>query len=92
MATRSSLFLSTLVGEFVEILATYETAEKMPLVIHGYLLDVDDEFYYIGDNPLEVRSVVKKDHVTFIEIMQTVDPNTAMLEEMPVPVKEEENN
>jgi len=92
MSTRNSLFLTTLVGEFVEILATYETSAKMPLVIHGYLLDMDDDFYYIGNNPLEVRSVVKKDHVTFIEIMQTVDTNTAMLEEMPVPVKEEESN
>lgn len=90
----SDLFWVTFVGEYVEVLCKFETPEsgRMPLAIQGYMLDVDDKYYYIGKNPLEVISAVDKNDVAYICIIEQIDPAVQMLQEMPVPKAEEENN
>jgi hypothetical protein len=81
----SELFWTTFIGEYVEILCKYETSERMPLSVIGYLLDIDDIYYYIGAGPLQVESALKKEDVCFISIINNVDPTTQMLEDMPIP-------
>lgn len=90
----SDLFWVTFVGEYVEVLCKFETPEsgRMPLAIKGYMLDVDDRFYYIGNSPLEVISAVNKDDVAYICVIDNIDPAVEILQNTPVPEAEEEIN
>jgi len=74
-----SLFFSVFAGELVEFMTTQmstvitqteegtETGEY-PWAITGYLLDEDENFYYIGRSPIEVSSAIKKDIVIGVSI------------------------
>lgn len=93
----SDVFFSTFIGEFVEILAQYkmsntETGETYPLVIQGYILDADVDNYYMGTGPSEVTSLIKRDIVAHMSIMEEVDPELQILTQMPDPQAEEEIN
>jgi hypothetical protein len=90
----SDIFWSTFVGEYVEIACEFETTTsgKLPVALQGYLLDADEEYYFLGKNPIEISSTVKRDKIAYIEIIEDVDQATMILEEMPVPETEEENN
>ena len=85
---KDDLFWVSFMGEFVEILAKYETSEKMPLNIQGYMLDTDDTFYYIGDNPLEVNAAIRKTDVCFIAVVEHKDPGVQILEDMEIDQEE----
>lgn len=59
----------------------------------GYLLDVDDNYYYLGDTPNSVTQAVRKNFV--IQIRLTIDDNdgyVSILDKMPVPENNEEIN
>lgn len=88
----SDLFFATFLGEYVEILAKYETTERVPLTINGYLLDMDNDFYFTGENSLEVNAAVRKSDVVFISIIPKLDPGTEILENFEVPEDENESN
>ena len=99
----SQTFMQTFIGEKVEIVAqiyqhhTEETQDGMrgisaPLIIHGYILDVDSDFFYIGDGPHEITRCIRKDLVGFVEVLQERSEFDAILEQMPTPTKKEEEN
>lgn len=88
----SDVFWISFAGQFVEILCKYETAEKMPLVIQAHLVDIDDEYYFLGENPIEVDSAVKKADVVFMATIKTKNPMMEVLEDMAAPETEEEVN
>ena len=90
----SELFWGTFIGEYVEVLCKFETPDsgKLPLAVQGYMLDADDRYYYIGQNPLEVTSVINKDDVAYIALIENIDPAMQILEDLPLPETDEENN
>lgn len=88
----SDLFFATFLGEYVEILTKYEAGDQGKMMVQGYLLDMDNDYYFIGHNEFEVSAAIKKDNVSFISISSKVDPNVELLENMPVPDDEYENN
>lgn len=88
----SDTFWVTFAGEYCELLCKYETSERMPLVIQAHLVDMDKEYYYLGDNPIEVDSAVKRADVAFISVIKPKNPAIEMLEEMPEPKNEEDVN
>jgi hypothetical protein len=88
----SELFWVTFTGEFVELLCKYETSQRMPLVIQGYMLDIDQDYYYIGANALEVSSAIRKTDVAYIQILKEADPTLEVLENMPMPDDEHDAN
>jgi hypothetical protein len=79
-----SLFFSVFAGELVEFMTTQmstittqtdegtETGEY-PWAIKGYLLDEDENFYYIGRSPTEVTSGIKKDVVIAVAIIDVFE-------------------
>ncbi len=80
----SKVFSSTFIGEYVEIICkTPDTTTK--LQVTGFLLDHDADYYYIGQNPIEVHAAVKKEIVEIIYISEETDSATEMLHEMEIP-------
>ena len=86
------LFWNTFMGEYVEILCRTENPDKMPLVVQGYLLDRDDDYYYMGEGILEVDAAIKKNDVVIISNRKEKDATLEVLENMPLPFKPEGHN
>lgn len=86
---KKDLFWTTFMGEFVEILTRVDSPDRMPLVAQGYLLDRDDEYYYLGEGILEVDAAIKKTDVVIITSRKEKDPTLEVLENTPIPFRPE---
>lgn len=73
---KTSMFFKTFAGSFLNIYTSLQTAQSVeseegtahsdtPLVFQGYLLDKDDEYYYLGSTPDEVNCSIRIDEVKF---------------------------
>jgi hypothetical protein len=97
-------FYEIFVGELVELTTReqisgfYEDEEngpvqfQEPMVITGYLIDIDEGMYLLGQTEDEVREAVHAEQVWRIRI---IDPSSLIkgtLEKFPVPDKPEEVN
>ncbi len=60
--------------------------------VQGFILDMDDEFYYLGNTPEEIVRAVKRENVVYIEILNPDNEYRAILDEMEVPKDEAEKN
>lgn len=96
-----SLFFMNFQGELMNFLldtslnSVVETEEgiqstEMPLSIQGYLVDEDDQFYYIGDIPpnldkITIDKAVSKSRVILAQILQIPDQLTQILDDIPKP-------
>lgn len=100
--TPTDVFSMVFLMEHVEILTKVrlnqgiETPDgivdhESPLVVQGYILDVDDEYYYIGTTVEEVTEAVKKDVVDHISIIKVKDNFDEILDDMPTPTKKDFN-
>lgn len=91
----SEVFWATFIGELVSIMCSVDDPHgsgKTHLAVRGYFLDSDEEYYYLGEGPLQVDVALKKSLVTLIEISKEKDETLAVLENLPIPDKEEEKN
>jgi len=94
---KSDVFWATFTGEFVEILCEDVSIgeNRLPLTVQGFLLDMDDEYLFIGEGPIEINAAVKKRLIAFISIIDPEDKKEEfleILEDMPVPEGEDEIN
>ena len=91
------------IGEFVEmatnvIVSRSEQNEDSvitsnePLSIQGYLLDIDDEFYYIGSTPDGMSAVIRRENVMLMTITEEENLLEDILNSMDVPTNKEEIN
>lgn len=98
-----NLFNITFIGEYVEIgmnlTDTYstETAEGYQsgtalATLRGYLLEVDDEYYYIGETPDAVEKAIRKEHVLTIDIVDQDKVFDKILEELDTPEDRSKSN
>jgi hypothetical protein len=66
-------------GEYITILLNKDTKQTIeidgrlqiiqsPALIQGYLIDEDDEYYYIGHNESSFNQVVNKRYIVHIEL------------------------
>ena len=99
----NDLFFMTFVGEFVSILSTMDKTamvqteegiveESIPLVFQGYMLDMDDEYYYLGETQREVNRAIKKTSVNAIEIADQHDEFSEILDKAEVPSNKKNYN
>jgi hypothetical protein len=80
----SDIFGVTFIGEYVEIICKASDDEQGKLIVRGYMLDIDDDYYYLGANPLEVNTAVKKDWAGLIAVTDDIDPAVEMLNDFDV--------
>lgn len=64
----------------------------LPLNIQGYLLDYDENYYYVGHNPIEIDSAIKRKDISMISIHEPTDPTLEVLQDMPEPETDEDIN
>lgn len=66
-------------GEFVVILLNKDTKQTVemdgrlqivysPAIVEGFLIDEDDEYYYIGHSPKSFDQVINKKYIVHIEL------------------------
>ena len=88
-------FFRTFIGENVEVITigrlTVEDIDEVsvkstaPLSFAGKLIDVDDEYYYLGEDENNIQVSIQRDKVISINLVKQVDPLTEMLENAPIP-------
>lgn len=86
-------FILAFMGEYINVVTDImildyaqneaQTMEQnAPMVARGYLLDEDDKFVYLGDNPLEITQAISKNKVAMIQVERKKSKYEEMLEEM----------
>ena len=96
-------FLLSFVGEYVNIvtdimIAEYTSTEdgpleqSVPMVCRGYVLDIDNEYVYLGEDPFEVSQAAKKNRIVLIQRELKRTQYDEILEGLADPKKEEDIN
>lgn len=88
-------FFTTFIGEYVEVICNkgiHYNDHTVPVATSGFLLDVDEEFYYLSQDGQSVTSAVKKIDVTVIEIINQKTIEDQLLEQAKVPENKEDGN
>jgi hypothetical protein len=65
--------------------------ESMPILYEGILLDIDNDYLYLGHSINEINSAVRKSHVVHISVKQETNVLEEILQSMPDPKKEDIN-
>lgn len=88
-----SIFFDTFIGEYVEVLTKIittkreETEDRLiqsnkPIILQGYMLDMDKEYYYLGNASDNIVSAIRKDEVVYVEIVDKKDELDLKLDDM----------
>lgn len=82
----NDLFFLTFIGEFVSLhyRITSDTGTMLS-TIEGYLLDIDEKFYFVGPSAGEITVALEKSNVFLIEAVQQVDPELDILKNYTIP-------
>lgn len=86
-------FFLAFVGEFIEIVARLsdENSEESIKTV-GYLLDYNDEYYFLGHTPEEISHCVKRSKVTLINTLNPDNLYQEILEDMEIPKNDRDKN
>lgn len=90
------------IGEFINVITDIMIVEYVqndaqtleqnaPMVAQGYLLDVDDMYLYLGENPLEVSQAIARSRITMVRTDRKKSKFEEMLDEMGDPNREDIN-
>lgn len=100
---QASGFFSIFVGELMALtlklkLTGQEASDdgsvsmsEEPLQIMGYLLEEDENYYFLGEDPRQATVAVKKDEVMFAMVVQPADIEDSVLDGIPNKPKGEWN-
>lgn len=99
---KSNLFYNIFVGEYVIFITKLSTKkvqqtedqiyeENTPIALEGFLLDMDDQYFYVGQDSDEVVSAIKRDEVIQVQITNPYDALEEALNSMPDPTDTEIN-
>lgn len=91
-----SIFYKTFIGEYVFLLTAIMTSkaevhdEQMievnkPIKLLGYLLDMDSEYYYVGETPNKISQAIKIQDVCHVEIAEFRDSKDELLDRFDIP-------
>ena len=100
---KKDLFYNIFIGELVEITtkSTIKTVKQeedqiteqtVPVIFQAYLLDMDEEYYYLGQDPDEVFSALRKDQCIYIAIVRENSILDDALDDLEVPENSNEVN
>lgn len=65
--------------------------QNAPMIARGYLLDEDESFLYLGDNPFEITQAISKKRLCMVQIHVEKSRYDEILDSMPDPEKEDIN-
>lgn len=80
-AKYQDLFWATCGGQFVHVMLDVQTKDGQ-MILSGWLVDMDDDYYYIGESPLLPTSLIKRNIVNGFQLVEEdKDEATMILEE-----------
>ena len=94
---KKNRLFDTFAGEFVEIVLGIEVPSsiniqedhhhelRMPLILNGFLMDIDDQFIYLSNNGEEVDQAFPVNELKHIQVIQLKDAATEMLDMVEAP-------
>lgn len=86
-------FFLSFVGELVEMAGSFYHGDgENAIKTMGYILDMDDEFYYLGDDPEQISQAIRRDRVIWIQILTPENSYKEILDELEVPNDETQKN
>lgn len=89
----SETFFLTFIGEFVEVAGSFlHDNSEVPIILQGYILDTDKDYYFLGETSEEITSAIKKENVKYIKIINEEDPLKEALTQWEVPTEEKFKN
>ena len=89
----SESFFLTFIGELVEVAGSfYHGDTEAAIKIAGFVLDADEEYYYLGDTPDEITQAIRRDRVIYIQILEPVNPYLEKLKQLEIPEDETKQN
>ncbi len=65
------MFLKKFQGQYVEIVTKRDMLTEMgnaPLMVYGFIVDMDNEFLYLGENPIQIARALSKADISLIEV------------------------
>lgn len=83
---KRDLLAEIFIGEYVEIVQAH--SRNNPIVIHGYILDIDEDNIYLGETPDAVNMTILRNGY---KLMVIVNPEDVLLNNMETPNKNEVN-
>ena len=94
MEHEKNIFFMAFMGEFVRFAVNVNTTVEIPteagiatqtspMTIEGLLVDMDDDFYYLGTPDDGITHVVRVQNVVFAQLIQPESPFDGILDEMP---------
>lgn len=90
MQSPSEQFLITFIGEYCELLTQFRSTDIEAVTTYQvFLLDVDDDYYYVGEQAEEISAAIRRDTVFSIEIVKPKSKALQLLEGFSVSDKEE---
>jgi len=95
-------FVLAFMGEYINIVTdimivdysqneSQSMEQNAPLVARGFLLDEDENYVFIGDNPLEIAQAIAKSRIVMIQIEKKKSKYEELLEDMGEPSKKDIN-
>lgn len=96
-------FTLAFMGEYVNVITEIMIVEysqteiqsseqNAPMVTRGYFLDEDNNYIYLGENPLEISQAVSKNKIVMISVEKKKTKYDEILDEMMDPSKNEDFN
>jgi hypothetical protein len=86
-------FILAFMGEYINVITdimildyaqndSQSLEQNAPMVARGFLLDEDEHFLYLGDNPLEISQAIAKNKVAMIHMEKKKNKYDELLDEM----------
>lgn len=96
-------FYSIFIGEYVQMMTNIIVSGHQQIgedvfecqdaiKVRGWLVDMDDKYFYFGTKRGDILQSLKQDSVVHIAIVDATDPEQDVLNAMPDPETEEEIN
>lgn len=87
-----NLLMDNFLGEFVEIMMPSNGETSATLAVKGYLLDMDNEYLYVGGTPNAIGAAVPRNPAPYIQISEPTDQTDDMLDELETPIDKKQYN
>lgn len=93
MEDSRNIVFNTFVGEYVKVITSFATEQGTITTAYiGFILDIDDGFFYLGSSAGAIQYAVKRESVECIEIISESDPGTKVLDALPIPEDDSQVN
>ena len=90
----SQILYDSFIGEFIRLTTKLSSkiqnqteteieTQESPIMLDGYLVDMDDKYFYLGMSPDTITCAIEINTVAFLQILQELNPLENILDNLP---------